>query len=78
MAESKGLVPISTPQEVTEQRALRDQARAGTDALAKTAGEDQFENNLAGYIRKRWQEAKRSKFIVEEQMLKNLRQIDGQ
>lgn len=78
MAESKGLVPISTPQEVTEQRALRDQARAGTDALAKTEGEDQFENNLAGYIRKRWQEAKRSKFIVEEQMLKNLRQIDGQ
>ena len=78
MAESKGLVPISTPQEVTEQRALRDQARAGTDALAKTEGEDQFENNLVGHIRKRWQEAKRSKFIVEEQMLKNLRQIDGQ
>ena len=77
MAEPKGLIPVLNNQEASDQRALRDQARAGTDALKRTEGEDQFENNLSGYIRKSWQEAKRSKFIVEEQMLKNLRQIAG-
>ena len=78
MAESMGLIPVKTAQEVIEQKALRDQAAVGNDALPKTdASSSEIEHNLAGFIRNKWMEAKRSKFIVEEQMLKNLRQIDG-
>jgi hypothetical protein len=38
----------------------------------------EVQDNLSGYIRSCWSDAKREKINVEDQMLKNMRQISGQ
>ncbi len=72
MAESVGLIPVLTPQELTAKK----QAQAAMNVLEAPKAEE-IKLNLAGHVRNCWQEAKRAKIDVEAQMLKNMRQIDG-
>ena len=72
MAESVGLIPILTPQELTAKK----QAQAAMNVLEAPKAEE-IKLNLAGHVRNCWQEAKRAKIDAEAQMLKNMRQIDG-
>jgi len=70
-----GLLNVMTPSEVTAAKAVKAKDSSIVDGTEKTA---EVAANLAGYIRKCWEEAKREKVDIETQMMKNMRQIAGQ
>ena len=70
---ANGLIPVKTPDQVTQEK-----IKAGEIPLATaTAIPDPALSSLAGHIRTFWAAAVRAKKIPEDQMLKNLRQIQG-
>uniref|UniRef100_A0A7V3KP10 Portal protein n=1 Tax=candidate division WOR-3 bacterium TaxID=2052148 RepID=A0A7V3KP10_UNCW3 len=69
-----GLLRVLTPDQVTEQKNKKE-AELGSILLGNQ--KEDFQTNLAAYIRKCWEEAKKAKRDVLEQILKNKRQIEG-
>jgi len=70
---SNGLVPVKTPDQVTQEK-----IKAGEIPIATaTAIPDSALSSLAAHIRRFWSAAVKAKKAPEDQMLKNLRQIEG-
>ena len=74
MAENFGMVQIKTAQEVMDEIERENEARNSAENSAVSDAITQ----LTGFVDKKWEDAKRSKITIEDEMLSSIRQKNGE